>query len=55
MIIVRVLVSEEDLDLLKEFGFMFWDERKLNQDELYAFYKFLLSLQKVSKEGSEEL
>ncbi|AEX84743.1 Hypothetical protein MPV1_49 [Marinitoga phage MPV1] len=53
MIIVRVLVSEEDLDLLKEFGFMFWDERKLNQDELYAFYKFLLLLQKVSKEGSE--
>lgn len=55
MIIIRVLVSEEDLELLKDFGFVFWDERKLSQNELYEFYKFLLSLQKVAKEGSEEL
>ena len=55
MIIIRVLVSEEDLDLLKDFGFIFWDERKLSQEELFEFYKFLLSLQNVPKEGSEEL
>ncbi|WP_159429488.1 hypothetical protein [Marinitoga hydrogenitolerans] len=54
MIVIKLLVTEEDLDLLKDFGFIFWDERKLTQEELYNYYKFLLSLQKVSKEGSEE-
>ncbi|WP_175419697.1 hypothetical protein [Marinitoga sp. 1154] len=52
MIVIKLLVTEEDLDLLKDFGFIFWDERKLTQEELYNYYKFLLSLQKVSKEGS---
>ncbi|WP_165973942.1 hypothetical protein [Marinitoga lauensis] len=53
MIIIKVLVSEEDLDLLKDFGFIFWDERKLSQGELFEFYKFLLAIQKIGKEEEE--